>query len=171
MNISDSDLKGLADRLNGFDAILLPCSSKKWDGGAGRADEVYCGAYFKKQLALASKLGGKVYILSTKYGIIEPSDIIEPYNLLWSKKLQDDNRRMRGKKIPLATEAHRLEVSIKVERLLAHTLVLSFCSLHYRPYLPDFAYFNDVAGEYATDSSRKGIQFLNKCMHELIRIL
>lgn len=172
MSLTQTELQDLADKLKSYDVIIIPCSSKKQDGmSEGRADQIYCGGYFKKQLELSTKLGGKVYIMSTLYGIIEPSEIIAPYNLLWSKKLQQDNRRMRGKDIPIATENRRLLNSSAAIDKLTGKRVLSFCSLHYRPYMPDFDYFNDIAGAYATDSTRKGIPFLNKTMHQLIGVI
>lgn len=45
------------------------------------AKDLYIGTYFKTNLAYAQYLGAdKIYILSAKYGILELSDEIAPYN-------------------------------------------------------------------------------------------
>src|SRR5574343_355400 len=46
-----------------------------------KARNLYQGALFKKSLAYCEEQGFSIFILSAKYGIIKPSDIIEPYEL------------------------------------------------------------------------------------------
>jgi len=60
--------------------IIIGCSQDKKDYTC-RADEMYTGAIFKKSYDVAKQIGGDIYIISAKHGLITPDTIIEPYNL------------------------------------------------------------------------------------------
>lgn len=59
--------------------LLINCSKSKRPY-KGRADEVYSGPLVQLGLQYATKTKMTPLILSTKYGIIRPSKIIEPYD-------------------------------------------------------------------------------------------
>lgn len=60
--------------------LLIPCGKEKLSERT-IASELYIGSYFKAGLNFAINNGLKFKILSAKYGILEPTDLIEPYDL------------------------------------------------------------------------------------------
>lgn len=60
--------------------IFISCGKKKREC-ACRAIDMYIGNYFKAEAEAAKALGGKIWILSAKYGLLSPDDVITPYNL------------------------------------------------------------------------------------------
>lgn len=159
----------LLDRLNWFDMLVVPCSSTKGNPGE-KAKDFYQGkGYFLHQKRLAEISGKEWMILSTKFGLVHPTFIIpESYDLIWSKKVQADNKSMRGKFIPTATEEHRKYISTQANKKLKGRKVLSFCSLHYEDYFPDWYSFNRLAQETLDPPlNSRGIQFLVETMNKL----
>ena len=62
---------------------ILGCKGLKQDYTCP-AEEMYMKSYiFSKQLEIIKKNYDKYYILSSKYGLITPHTIIEPYNLIF----------------------------------------------------------------------------------------
>ena len=149
------------------DVVVIPCSSTKLDRPA-KAEDFYCGVgYFRHQLKVAKLSGKPWYILSTKHGLLLPTDVIAPYSLIWSKKVQQDNKSMRGRVIPTATEEQRVQRSITARSALTGKKVLTFCSKHYEPYFPDWVFFNTAVGALVQNQNSKGIQFLVKTLHAI----
>jgi len=60
--------------------VILGCSKRKLTHAA-RARDLYQGALFKAGLAYATRAGADVAILSAKYGVLHPDDLVEPYDL------------------------------------------------------------------------------------------
>lgn len=56
----------------------MACSKRKRPARCA-ASEMYQGAAFRKGWELAQRNGWQVYILSAKYGWLDPSEVIEPY--------------------------------------------------------------------------------------------
>lgn len=66
--------------------VLISCVSKK-RLVTSMAKEMYISPLFKGAYAYAKKLNAdKIFILSAKYGLLEETDIIEPYNETLNKK-------------------------------------------------------------------------------------
>ena len=59
---------------------IIGCSKSK-QNYACRADEMYTGTIFIKSYNVAKQITDNVYILSAKYGLLKPDNIIEPYDL------------------------------------------------------------------------------------------
>jgi len=60
--------------------VLISCVSKK-KVSPSCARDMYVSPLFKGAYKYAKKLGAdKIFILSAKYGLIEETDLIEPYN-------------------------------------------------------------------------------------------
>lgn len=59
--------------------IFLACTKTKADKKCA-AKDMYTSDLFKKSYQYAEKLGGNIWILSAKYGLLSPGDIIAPYN-------------------------------------------------------------------------------------------
>lgn len=59
--------------------LLVSCVKSKRDDPC-RASEMYTSALFHKMMAYARSLNPKcIFILSAKYGLLSPGDMIEPY--------------------------------------------------------------------------------------------
>lgn len=59
---------------------LVGCGKLKYNRRLPARD-MYRGDLFRKALAYATKTAENVYILSAKYGLIEPHEVIDPYDL------------------------------------------------------------------------------------------
>ncbi|HET9848683.1 MAG TPA: hypothetical protein VFR68_09035 [Candidatus Dormibacteraeota bacterium] len=72
---------------SGTTLVVVPCGKAKiWDkspqAGPTAARDVYVGSPFKVNRTYAERFGDRWVILSAKYGLIDPDDIIEePYNV------------------------------------------------------------------------------------------
>lgn len=60
--------------------LLVGCSAQKLATPA-EAQDLYQGDLFRKARAYAEALGADWRILSAKYGLLHPADVIEPYDL------------------------------------------------------------------------------------------
>ena len=63
--------------------VLVACSGTKnpTDGQSVRAKDLYAGALFTKSMDYAKTLNpDEIFILSAKYGLLDPDDLIETYN-------------------------------------------------------------------------------------------
>ena len=69
---------------------FISCSKSKKSYPAPARD-LYQGALFKKALAYAEAHFDHVYILSAKYGVVHPDQIIEPYD----KTLKEMSKKER----------------------------------------------------------------------------
>lgn len=59
---------------------IIPCTAQKSEVG-GPARDVWVGGHFQLTLAYAEYFFDKVYIMSYKYGLIDPNFYIEPYDI------------------------------------------------------------------------------------------
>tara|TARA_R100000152_G_C6779379_1_gene210950 strand:+ start:867 stop:1280 length:414 start_codon:yes stop_codon:yes gene_type:complete len=59
---------------------IIGCGSKKQIKKC-RAEDMYLGSFFKMSTSIVKKTTERYFILSAKYGVLNPSDIIEPYEL------------------------------------------------------------------------------------------
>jgi len=59
---------------------IIPCTAQKSEVG-GPARDVWVGGHFQLTLAYAEYFFDKVYIMSYKYGLIDPEFFIEPYDI------------------------------------------------------------------------------------------
>lgn len=69
---------------------LVACCSKKLSTPAP-ARELYCSPLFLKTRAVVEATGQPWFILSARHGLVEPTQVLEPYN--WS--LKDSGKRLR----------------------------------------------------------------------------
>lgn len=58
---------------------LVSCVSKK-EGYATEAKDLYISPWFKKARAYAEQVGSDWFILSARYGLLEPTQVIAPYD-------------------------------------------------------------------------------------------
>jgi hypothetical protein len=65
---------------DGMSVAIIPCTNQKSDV-AGPAREVWAGAHFQLVLAHAEIHFDWTYVMSYKYGLITPDQLIEPYDL------------------------------------------------------------------------------------------
>jgi len=60
--------------------VLISCTSKKKSYRCMAKELYYASELFRASYSWAKRKGCEVYILSAKYGLLEETDIIEPYN-------------------------------------------------------------------------------------------
>lgn len=60
--------------------VVIPCGGAKLATPAP-AGEMYTGSYHRACRRAADRLGGRLLILSARYGLVDPSTTIEPYEL------------------------------------------------------------------------------------------
>jgi len=96
---------------------ILNCKGKKQDYTCS-AEEMYSKSYmFSKQLEIVKKNYDKYYILSSKYGLVKPTTIIEPYDLTFESKSYEQRLTSMGRgynNTPKATKEYKQEWAIKV---------------------------------------------------------
>lgn len=63
----------------GLRIALISCVSQKREG-KHKARDLYVSDLFKKSFAYTSRNFDRVFILSAKYGLLNPDDLIESYN-------------------------------------------------------------------------------------------
>ena len=59
--------------------VFISCVKKKREYSCP-AKDLYDSDLFRKSYSYACKIADKVYILSAKYGLLDPNEVIEPYN-------------------------------------------------------------------------------------------
>lgn len=87
------------DNLNGADPItvvLVACVSLKSDT-AQKAKELYLSDWFKKARVYAEAKGDEWFILSARYGLVEPKTVIEPYEESLNGKRRGEREAWAGR--------------------------------------------------------------------------
>ena len=92
--------------------IFIACIKTKAEQCCA-AKEMYKGALFISTYKYAESLNGKIWILSAKYGLLHPNDVIAPYNktLVGASKMECKKwaykvyRQMVDKQIDFKEEA------------------------------------------------------------------
>lgn len=148
-----------------FTAIVVPCSSVKLSYPM-RADTFYCGNLFRLQYRFAELTGLPIYILSSKFGLVNPHTVIEPYDLIWSLALKHSGKVPYA--VPVATEKQRALVADEANTLLRNEEVITLCSVKYKPYFPEWVFYNDLISDYYPQSS-KDIHLIRSVITKLIR--
>lgn len=78
-----------------YDIVLISCSSSKLNHAAPAAD-LYSSQLFRAAKKWAEQNGTQWAILSAKHGIVDPTDVIEPYNETLKGKGKDARRQWAG---------------------------------------------------------------------------
>jgi len=77
---------------------LVGCSKQKWTHVPRiRARSLYCSPAFLASFTLASAACERVLILSAKYGVLQPENVVEPYDQTLSEMDPFQRRDWRGK--------------------------------------------------------------------------
>ena len=77
--------------------VLLSCVKSK-RAQRCRAGDMYTSPLFQKMMAYAESLRPKrIFILSAKYGLLSPDDLIEPYEQTLKKMKTAERRAWAGK--------------------------------------------------------------------------
>ena len=101
---------------NNTSIAILNCKGKKQSYSCS-AEEMYSPSYiFSKQLEIVNKNYNEYYILSSKYGLVSPSTIIKPYDLIFEPPKTDFTRGMGAgyNKSPRATKEYKQQWTTKV---------------------------------------------------------
>ena len=75
-----------------MDLVLVSCVSKK-QNRAMPARDLYISDWFLKASAYAARLSPRWFILSAKYGLVHPGQVIAPYNITLKKMTAEERRR------------------------------------------------------------------------------
>lgn len=76
---------------------LISCVSQK-KTKLGPAKDIYVSQWFKKAARYAGKNADEWYVLSAKYFLVDPNQLIEPYDLTL-RKMKVEDRKAWAKKI------------------------------------------------------------------------
>lgn len=77
--------------------VLISCVSKKL-GHKARAKDLYVSPLFRLNLTYAMRLNpDKIFILSAKFGLLNPERYIEPYDMTLNKMPEPELRRWSDK--------------------------------------------------------------------------
>ncbi|MGH7878403.1 MAG: DUF6884 domain-containing protein [Candidatus Binataceae bacterium] len=76
--------------------FLVSCVSEK-HARPMPARELYCSPWFQKARAFVERQAGEWLILSAKYGLVEPDQVIEPYNETLNEKTIEERREWSKK--------------------------------------------------------------------------
>ena len=109
-----------------MDAIIVPCTKRKvWDAspnaGPVPARDAYTGPAFMTWRAFAEDSGSPWFVLSTKYGLIEPQVTISNYNIPISEAEADPEflERLRAQVAELQIDACEHVLVLDLERFHA----------------------------------------------------
>jgi len=102
-----------------FDLIIIACGQRKiWADapwlGVVEAGKVYTGGYFLQNKAFAEREGERWLILSAKYGLLEPRDKIEDYDVTFKRPDSNPIGRDRVREQVLAGRPIRIRKGWKV---------------------------------------------------------
>lgn len=131
---------------------LIACSNTKLKAPA-RACDLYQGQAFKFSRQLAEKRGFDYFILSARYGLLDPLQVIAPYNDYLGKMTKDQRTAW----------ADKVTQQIRAKGLHAQAVTFLAGSLYAEPLAPIFTHaMRPLAG--------KGIgQQLSYLKHQLER--
>lgn len=85
---------------------LLSCVARKWPSPAPARD-LYVSAWFQKASSYAVRTGLPWFVLSAKYGLVHPDEVLAPYELTLNTMPVTDRRRWASR--VLAQMEPRLE--------------------------------------------------------------
>ncbi len=109
-----------------MDAIIVPCTKRKvWDAspnaGPVAARDAYTGPAFMTWRAFAEDAGSPWFILSTKYGLVEPQFAISDYSIPISEAEADPDflERLRGQIAELGLDGCEHVLVLDLERFEA----------------------------------------------------
>lgn len=105
---------------------LISCVSKK-DTAPQPAQALYTSDLFKKSLAFARLHCDVVYILSAKYGLLEQTEVIAPYEQTLKKMSREARRRWAGRVMRQLGQ-----------RITVDDEVLLLCGMAYREFLEEW---------------------------------
>lgn len=104
--------------------IFLSCVKQKQNKPC-EAKDMYISSLFKGSYKYAKQLGGDIYILSAKYGLLKPDTIIEPYEQ--TLNAEDRNGIKRWSK--------QVIEQMKKEGINFNDKAVFLCGKNYRMYL------------------------------------
>jgi len=86
---------------------IINCGSKKKDHACDAREMYEGGSLFKKMREYAEKAYDKYYIISGHYGLLEPNQIIEPYEdvVFFVQKIFRDRAKKEGKVLTAVSKA------------------------------------------------------------------
>lgn len=100
---------------------LVGCAAKKFMGAAP-AKEIYESALFRAARAYVEKTCARWYILSARYGLLEPSRVIAPYDLRLTRATASKWGRMVGEQLEAQVPELNTELVVLAGELYADAI-------------------------------------------------
>ena len=93
------------------DIVIVGCSGSKAEG-ASRAVELFTGTAFRKARDLATRSGKPWYVISAKFGLLSPDEVILPYDVYQPKQSQRYRTAWGHWVVAQLGERHRLQGAV-----------------------------------------------------------
>lgn len=115
---------------NSWQVALIACSKTKKQG-THKAKDLYQGDLFKKSFVYCSKRYKQTFILSAKYGLLHPDQIISYYDVTLKNKTEKEKKRWSEK------------VILQIEKMnIRSDQIVCFAGKDYNKYLPYEKFFS-----------------------------
>lgn len=121
---------GKKSSCNSKQIALIACSKTK-RMGTHKAKDLYQGELFKKSFEYCSKNYSRVFILSAKYGLLDPDSVISYYDETLKTKTEADKKNWAEK---IIKQIHSLNIDFEN--------IICFAGKDYNKYLPCVKFFN-----------------------------
>ncbi len=126
--------------------VLVSCVSEK-RSIPSPARSLYTSAWFKKATAYAEKIADEWYILSAKYELVNPDQMLEPYNMTL-KTMPKPVRKNWAERVFVTLQPH----------LKSSDTVIFLAGQVYREFLPALISQIDIKTEIPMEGLRIGEQ-------------
>lgn len=96
------------------DLVLVGCVKRKLDVPAP-AKDLYTSTLFRKERAYAEQAGARWFVLSAEHGLVDPEQVLEPYDLRLSKTSRDYRRAWGARVVKQLGEAVGTVAGLTIE--------------------------------------------------------
>jgi hypothetical protein len=110
-----------------YTIYLVSCVAKKRDHSAP-AQDLYTSEWFRRARAYVERTGSRWFILSAQHGLVNPDQVIAPYNRTLNKMNIEERR----------TWALRVQRQLEDLELPAGVCITLFAGERYREFLMDY---------------------------------
>lgn len=131
--------------------IFISCTKKKKDHKCTAREMYSASAWFRGAYSYAITLNpSKIYILSAKYGLLEPTDVIEPYE---KSLITEKDKEIRNWSRMVFAQMEKKQINKGEEAIF-------ICGKNYRKYLRN--YFTKSSAPFEHMAIGQQLSFFNK---------
>ena len=113
--------------------VLIACCGQKLTHAAP-ARQLYTSPLFTKSVAWAEAKGLQWAVLSAEHGVVEPDDVIEPYNVTLNTMSAEARRHWASR------------TAFQIRLMLGHGPFIVLAGKHYREAVREFAHIAPMSG-------------------------